>query len=519
MDSYMLRILLVIPCLLIAVIAVAAEPKPPEGFRAIFNGRDLTGWYGLNPHDGAKLTGEKKDANLAKQRAEFSQYWKVENGELINGGHGPYATTDEEFGDMELRLEYQTVAKADSGIYLRGNPQVQIWDWHQEFNPKNPNRKPHLGSGGLYNNTPGTNGRDPLVRADRPFGEWNQFRIRQIGARTWVWLNEQPVVENARMENFWDRGQPFPAKGPIMLQTHGGEIRWRNIIAREISEVEGKKLLDAAEADTKARLAKALTLHASFDSGLDADFARGDKACYVQQGKELVKAAPTEDVRLEEGTGRFGNALHFVKKSNTRPAYKDAGTLGYNDRNWNTTLSVWLRLDPDKDLEPGYCDPVQIIGDDNKKGFIFLEWSKDETPRFFRYAIRPLFAIWNPTNVQWADIPFDKRPMVQVERAPFSREQWTHAVFTVENVNDKGKPQAGRLYLNGRLQGAIQNWDLTFGWDPARVQIVLGAAYVGRLDDLAAFDRALTPNEVHCLYELKEGVRELRLAPPKHAIP
>src|SRR5688572_17641906 len=106
--------------LLLASVAAAAadEPKPPEGFRAIFNGRDLTGWHGLNPHDGAKLTGEKRDANLAKQRAEFSQHWKVENGELINGGHGPYATTDEEFGDIELRLEYQTVAKADSGIYL-----------------------------------------------------------------------------------------------------------------------------------------------------------------------------------------------------------------------------------------------------------------------------------------------------------------------------------------------------------------------------------------------------------------
>jgi hypothetical protein len=184
--------------------------------------------------------------------------------------------------------------------------------------------------------------------------------------------------------------------------------------------------------------------------------------------------------------------------------------LGYNDQSWNATVSVWLRLDPDKDLEPGYCDPVQIVGDDSKKGFIFMEWSKDETPRYFRYAIRPLFHIWNPDNVQWADIPFEKRPMVQVERAPFSREAWTHAVFTVENVNDKTQPQRGRLYLNGRLQGAIENWDLTFGWDPARVLLVLGAAYVGHLDDLAVFDRALTDGEVQHLYGLKEGVSELR---------
>jgi hypothetical protein len=268
--------------------------------------------------------------------------------------------------------------------------------------------------------------------------------------------------------------------------------------------------LDAADAELKARLSRALALHASFDQALDAEFARGDKACYVMQGKELISARPTAEVRLAPEAGRFQGALHFTKKNTFRPTFKDSGSLGYNDRNWSATVSIWLRLDPDKDLEPGYCDPVQIVGDDSKKGFIFMEWSKDETPRYFRYAIRPLFDIWNPTNVQWDQIPFDKRPMVQVSGAPFSREAWTHAVFTLENVNDKSKPQAGRLYLNGKLQGKIENWDLTFGWDPARVLLVLGAAYVGYLDDLAVFDRALSDEEVVQLYSLKTGAGELR---------
>ena len=83
-----------------------------------------------------------------QQRAEFPQHWTVEDGALVNDGHGPYATSDEEFGDMELLLQYKTVAKADSGIYLRGTPQVQIWDSNQVFNPERPTRKPHLGSGG-----------------------------------------------------------------------------------------------------------------------------------------------------------------------------------------------------------------------------------------------------------------------------------------------------------------------------------------------------------------------------------
>lgn len=490
--------------------AAADEPRPPAGFKAIFNGKDLAGWYGLNPHSGVKLQGDKKEANLKQQRAEFPKHWRVENGELVNDGTGPYATTEAEFGDIELLLEYKTVAKADSGIYLRGTPQVQIWDWNQKFDPKNPNRKPHLGSGGLFNNTPGAAGRDPLVLADKPFGEWNQFRIRQIGARTWVWLNEKLVVDGAVMENYWDRSKPLPAKGPIMLQTHGGEIRWRNIFVREIGSDEARTIIDAADREALASLAKALTLHASFDKGLDADFSRGDKTCYVQKGKELVKATLNDEVKLAPDAGRFGGAIHFPKKGSTRPSYKDGGVLGYNAQSWSATVSAWLRLDPDKDLEPGYCDPIQIIGNDSKKGFIFLEWSKDETPRYFRYAIRPLFHIWNPTNVQWADIPFEKRPMVQVAKAPFSRDKWTHVAFTLENINDKAKAPRGRLYLNGKLQGSIEKWDLTFDWDPDKVLLVLGAAYVGHMDDLAVFNRPLSDVEIERIYGLQDGIQALR---------
>ena len=225
------------------VVVESAEPALPKGFKAVFNGKDLTGWYGLNPHRSAKLTGEAKEKNLAAQRAEFADHWRVEDGELVNDGHGPYATTEADYGDMEFRLEYKTVPKADSGIYLRGTPQVQIWDSNQVFNPKRPTRKPHLGSGGLFNNSPGAPGRHPARKADRPFGEWNQFRIRQVGARTWVWLNNRAVVHGAVMENYWDRAKLLPATGPIMLQTHGGEIRWRNIFVRDIGSEEGERIL------------------------------------------------------------------------------------------------------------------------------------------------------------------------------------------------------------------------------------------------------------------------------------
>lgn len=224
---------------------LAEDPQPPKGYKVLMNGQDLTGWYGWNPHNSVKLEGDKKAANLKQQREEFPQHWRVENGELVNDGHGPYATTEQEFGDIDLLIEYKTVPGADSGIYLRGTPQVQIWDKTQVYDPTKPTRRPDLGSGGLFNNTPGKLGRDPSRVADRPFGQWNQLRIRQIGARTWVWLNTYAVVEGAVMENYWDRTLPLPEKGPIMLQTHGGEIRWRNIFIREIGEQEATAFLAA----------------------------------------------------------------------------------------------------------------------------------------------------------------------------------------------------------------------------------------------------------------------------------
>jgi len=212
----------------------------------LFNGKDLSGWYGNNPHQLARAA--YRDAALAAQQADFAKHWTVENGELVNDGEGPYATTDKEYGDVEFWVDYKTVAAADSGIYMRGAPQIQIWDStrRDEKALKNGNDK---GSGGLWNNSAGAAGKDPLVLADRPFGEWNAFHVKMTGARTWVWFNDKLVVDGATWENFWDRTAPLPAKGPIHLQTHGGEIRWRNIKLRELSSEEATALLREGEED------------------------------------------------------------------------------------------------------------------------------------------------------------------------------------------------------------------------------------------------------------------------------
>jgi len=216
--------------------------QPPPGFTALFNGKDLTGWYGLGHFDPRTKLSYPEFVRLYQgNQAQFDKHWRVENGDLVNDGDGTYATTDKEYGDMEFWIDYKTVAKADSGIYLRASPQVQIWDYTKEGGKWDIGAD--KGSGGLWNNSPGAPGKDPLVLADKPFGEWNRFRIQQVGDRTSVWLNGKLVVDAAPLENFWDRTRPLFSRGPIQLQTHGGEIRWRNIFIREISGDEANSIL------------------------------------------------------------------------------------------------------------------------------------------------------------------------------------------------------------------------------------------------------------------------------------
>jgi len=208
----------------------------PEGFTALFNGKNLEGWWGLGTENPAvwmnlsegKLSGKKQDS-----LADIKKHWRVENGELVNDGKGLYLTTEKYFRDFELHLDYKTVPLADSGIYLRGMPQVQIWDTTEEggkwrFGAEH-------GSGGLWNNRP-KEGWKPLVHADKPFGEWNHFQIIMRGDRVTVFLNEKLVVDNAHLVNYWAKKGPVVEKGPIQLQTHGGEIRWKDIFLRELLE-------------------------------------------------------------------------------------------------------------------------------------------------------------------------------------------------------------------------------------------------------------------------------------------
>jgi hypothetical protein len=221
--------------------------QAPPGFQALFNGTDLTGWWGASTEDPRQYMGEspadfqkKHDASLL----DIRQHWSAQNGELVNDGHGLYLTTDKFYGDFELLVDYKTVPLADSGIYLRGCPQVQIWDTTERAKFRLGADK---GSGALWNNRPGSPGKDPLVKADKPFGEWNHFRIIMTGSKVWVWLNGQQTVNGAALENYFNYALPVPPRGPLQLQTHGGEIRWRRIFIREIGSDEANRRLRSTD--------------------------------------------------------------------------------------------------------------------------------------------------------------------------------------------------------------------------------------------------------------------------------
>ncbi|QDU63111.1 hypothetical protein Pan216_39860 [Planctomycetes bacterium Pan216] len=216
-------------------LADAKQNVPPKGYSALFNGKDLSGWQGRPHFDPAKWAALSEDERAAKQKEfdeDMKKHWRVENGVLINDGKGVYLTTDKDYGNYELLIDWKMVPKGDSGVYLRGSPQVQIWDTTQEGGKWKI--KADKGSGGLFNNK--TAPSDPLVHADKPIGEWNNFRIKIVDDKVSVWLNDKLVVDDATMENYWDKDRKTPLyeTGPIQLQTHGGEMQWKNIFLKPL---------------------------------------------------------------------------------------------------------------------------------------------------------------------------------------------------------------------------------------------------------------------------------------------
>ena len=210
------------------------DNSPPKEFKALFNGKNLDGWKGLveNPVKRAQMSPDELAEAQKKADAVMREHWRPENGVLNFDGKGKSLCTAKDYGDFELLMDWKISPDGDSGVYLRGSPQVQIWD----SNSKKGRRDHSVGSGGLHNNVKNPN--VPLKRADNPVGEWNHFQILMVGDKVTVYLNNELVVQNTVMENFWEKDKPIYPTGQIELQNHNSPLYFKNIFIRELP---GKK--------------------------------------------------------------------------------------------------------------------------------------------------------------------------------------------------------------------------------------------------------------------------------------
>ena len=247
-----------------------SENQNAVGFVPLFNGKDLTGWKGLvgNPLTRATMTKDELAKVQVKANEEAANTWIVENGQLMFNGEGQNLCTDKLYGDFEMLVDWKLFpgAEPDAGIYLRGTPQVQIWDTARV------KVGAQVGSGGLYNNK--TNVSKPLKVTDQKVGEWNTFHIKMIGDRVTVYLNGELVTDNVILENFWDKNRPIFPTEQIELQAHGSKVAYRNIYIKEIPRPEPFKLSKQEEKEGFEMLFDGTNMHKW--TGNTADYVTED---------------------------------------------------------------------------------------------------------------------------------------------------------------------------------------------------------------------------------------------------
>ncbi|MEW7292082.1 LamG-like jellyroll fold domain-containing protein [Aquimarina sp. 2304DJ70-9] len=251
-----------------------------------------------------------------------------------------------------------------------------------------------------------------------------------------------------------------------------------------------------------------ILFYSSFDGKVSADVSVGDAMMYTAENyKKTANAKPglhNPDVVLAKNKGLVGDALHFKKANTSAIFYNAYNNVGYSSTSWSGTVSFWLQLDPNKDLAPGYCDPICITDVRYNDAALWVDFT-DHDPRKFRLGAMGDLEVWNPENEN-DEAKWEKRT-VTVKQPPFKSQKWTHIVITFSKVNTT-KP-IFKLYLDGQLKGVIKDVNDPFTWEAEKGKIMLGLGYIGMMDELAVFDKPLDPKEVKSVFELKNGLKTL----------
>ena len=295
------------------------------------------------------------------------------------------------------------------------------------------------------------------------------------------------------------------------------------VLNMKVSQLVGALFLsvlggsDIVAQTAESKIAGALTFHASFDGGLDADFAAGDpvfrQAPGINKQAEAKPGLPESgEVQLARDAGRFGHAIRFTKKKSPVPFFRAARNVAYQTNNWSGTVSFWLSTDPATELEPGFCDPIQVTSRAWNDACFFVEFEKRTNDIPFRLGVYPDLKVWNPSNKKWADVTAAEKPLSTAPTTPFARGKWTHVLFTWDKFNTGRDDGVAQLYLDGAPAATVGPRRQTFTWDENKSVIALGLSYIGLWDELAVFNRALTAEEVRQLHGLKNGARDLKIA-------
>jgi hypothetical protein len=270
---------------------------------------------------------------------------------------------------------------------------------------------------------------------------------------------------------------------------------------------------DTRDGPVRVGLAEALTFHASFDRGPDADFGLGDRRIYSvaeengQETGELLPGLGQPALSLAEGQGRFGSALQFTSEHSHVVLFKAARNVAYSPSNFGGTTSFWLSVDP-AEIPQRCCDPFQLTDKDYSDACIWADFTKNDTPPDFRLGCFGDQREWDPTGQRGRSEEFSFR-LAKVAEPPFAKGQWTHVAITWDGLNT-ARPGRARLYLDAVYRGATSRVGERFTWDVEQARIRLGTGhYVGLIDDLAVSSRPLSADEVRALYALERGVAEL----------
>ena len=460
-----------------------------DGFRPIFNGVDMAGWTGdVNDY-------EVRDAAI-----------------VCKAGKGGVLFTEETYQNFAVRLEFKLPPGGNNGLAIRypgkgrasyaGMCELQVLDDSAAKYAKLDARQFHGSAYGIAAAKTGFL---------KPVGEWNHQQVTVVGSVVTVVLNGHEIL-NADMSQVREFKDNSPHPGLGLTQGHFGfcghndPVMYRNISIKRLPAPASFAVSPAV----RNKIGGKLVFHSTFDDTTDANLSTGDGRVFTASSPSREKVSPgnqMETVRIAKGEGKFRDALKFSGGTDGVLFYPGV-EFGFREQDWTGTVSFWLQLDPNKDLEPGYCDPIQITERTWNDAAFFVDFDKT-LPRDFRLGVFPDVKTWNPGDTKWEDVPASQRPMVTVKKPPFAADKWTHVCFTWEGINPSETSNATcKLFLDGELQGTIRR-PMAFTWDLDKVAMMIGIQYIGLIDDLAIFKSPLSPEEVKIIFDYPMGISYL----------